>query len=73
MAAPPQYMSANDAATDEFANFPPSLSGDLCWDANTFRNAQHKYIIHLTPEDVSSVERAVTFFKGFSRYCVQSA
>ena len=46
------------------AEFPASLSGELCWDTNTFRSADHKYIIHLNHGDIRSIERAIASFKS---------
>ena len=46
------------------ADFPVSLSGKLCWDTNTFGNASYKYIVHLSPEDIESIERAIVSFKS---------
>ncbi len=46
------------------ADFPESLSGELCWDTDTFRNANYKYIVHLNPGDIRSIERAIASFKS---------
>ena len=46
------------------ANFPLSLSGELCWDTDTFRNANYKYIVHLSPGDIESIEKAIASFKS---------
>ena len=46
------------------ADFPVSLSGELCWNTDTFRNANHKYIVHLNHGDIRSVERAIASFRS---------
>ena len=46
------------------AEFPVSLSGELCWDTDTFRNASYKYIVHLSPGDIESIEKAIASFKS---------
>lgn len=46
------------------ADFPLSLSGELCWDTDTFRNANYKYIVHLSPGDIESIEKAIASFKS---------
>ena len=46
------------------ADFPPSLSGELCWNADTFRDAKHKYIVRLASGDIRSIEKATAFFKS---------
>ena len=46
------------------ADFPVSLSGELCWDTDTFHNASHKYIVHLSPGDIESIEQAIASFKS---------
>ncbi len=46
------------------ADFPVSLSGELCWDTDTFRNANHKYIVHLNHGDIRSIERAIASFRS---------
>lgn len=45
-------------------DFPVSLSGELCWDTDTFRNANHKYIVYLNHGDIRSIERAIASFRG---------
>ena len=46
------------------ADFPASLSGELCWATNTFRNANYKYIVQLSPGDIECIEKAIASFKG---------
>ena len=46
------------------ADFPVSLSGELCWNTETFRNANHKYIVHLNHGDIRSIERAIASFRS---------
>ena len=46
------------------ADFPASLSGELCWDTDTFRNASHKYIVYLSHGDIESIEGAVASFRS---------
>ena len=56
------------------ADFPVSLSGELCWDTDTFRDASYKYIVHLSLGDIESIEKAIASFKStflvsFTRLC----
>ena len=46
------------------ANFPVSLSGELCWDTDTFRNANDKYIINLNQDDIRAIESAIASFRS---------
>ena len=46
------------------ADFPVSLSGKLCWDTDTFRNAKHRYIVYLNHGDIRSIEKAIASFKS---------
>ena len=42
-------------------NFPKKLQSDLCWTRDTFRDSS--VVIQLTPDDVKSIESAVSKFK----------
>ena len=64
MATSMQNIDARNGLSDPLHNFPIALSGALCWDSNAFRNANYKYIIHLSPEDISAIENAIAFFKS---------
>ena len=45
-------------------DFPVSLSGELCWNTDTFRNANHKYIVYLNHGDIKSIEGAIASFRS---------
>ena len=48
------------------ADFPVHLSGELCWDTDTFRNASYKYIVYLNRGDIEAIEKAIISFKCMS-------
>ena len=60
----PPVQSDKSRMPGVIAEFPVSLSGELCWDTDTFSNASHKYIVHLSPGDINSIERAIASFKS---------
>jgi len=46
------------------ADFPVSLSGELCWDTDTFRSANYKYVVYLNHGDIRSIEIAIASFRS---------
>ena len=62
--APPPVPSDKARIPGVLADFPVSLSGELCWDTDTFRNANYRYIVHLDHGDIRAIERAIAAFKS---------
>ncbi|KAK4201658.1 hypothetical protein QBC40DRAFT_277680 [Triangularia verruculosa] len=62
-----KFLPVDDFSKDDkLAEYPHTLSSDLCWGSNSFPRGPKDYVVQLTPEEVRHVSEAITAFKALN-------